>query len=41
MRNYKVPDSSAGDAAMAKFKEELLVQKRKEEYENFLRYDGF
>lgn len=38
MRGYKVPDTSSSDAAMAQFKEEIMVQKRKEEYENFLRY---
>ncbi|CAB3403894.1 unnamed protein product [Caenorhabditis bovis] len=37
MRGYKIPDSSAGDKAMANFKEELLANKRKEEYEKFLR----
>lgn len=37
MKGYKVPDSREGDAAMAQFKEQLLAQKRKEEYESFLR----
>ncbi|CAJ0606373.1 unnamed protein product [Cylicocyclus nassatus] len=37
MKGYKVPDSSEGDAAVAKWKEQLLAQKRKEEYEHFLR----
>ncbi|KAK5977723.1 hypothetical protein GCK32_004023 [Trichostrongylus colubriformis] len=37
MKGYKVPDSKENDAAMAQFKEQLLAQKRKEEYESFLR----
>ncbi|KAK0405022.1 hypothetical protein QR680_017764 [Steinernema hermaphroditum] len=37
MKGYKVPDSSSGDAAMAVFKEQIVEQKRKEEYEKFLR----
>ncbi|GMS82666.1 hypothetical protein PENTCL1PPCAC_4841, partial [Pristionchus entomophagus] len=37
MRGYKVPETTAGDEAMAKFKEEITVQKRKEEYERFLK----
>lgn len=37
MKGYKVPDSREGDAAIARWKEQLLAQKRKEEYEHFLR----
>ncbi|CAD6198269.1 unnamed protein product [Caenorhabditis auriculariae] len=37
MKGYKVPDSSSGDKAIADFKEQLLAQKRKDEYESFLR----
>ncbi|UMM19599.1 hypothetical protein L5515_015123 [Caenorhabditis briggsae] len=37
MRGYRIPDSSQGDKAMAEFKEQLLANKRKEEYEAFLR----
>ncbi|CAI4232538.1 unnamed protein product [Auanema sp. JU1783] len=37
MRGYRVPDNIEGDKAMADFKEQISVQKRKEEYEKFLR----
>ncbi|WKX96984.1 hypothetical protein Q1695_012996 [Nippostrongylus brasiliensis] len=37
MKGYRVPDSREGDEAMAKFKEQILAQKRKDEYEAFLR----
>ncbi|ETN78543.1 hypothetical protein RB195_018237 [Necator americanus] len=37
MKGYKVPDSREGDDAIAQWKKQLLAQKRKEEYENFLR----
>ncbi|GMT13067.1 hypothetical protein PFISCL1PPCAC_4364, partial [Pristionchus fissidentatus] len=37
MRGYKMPETTAGDEAMAKFKEEITVQKRKEEYERFIK----
>ncbi|VDO98578.1 unnamed protein product [Heligmosomoides polygyrus] len=37
MRGYRVPDSREGDEEIARFKEQLLAQKRKDEYESFLR----
>ncbi|KAE9554939.1 hypothetical protein FO519_001836 [Halicephalobus sp. NKZ332] len=37
MRNYKLPDTSEGDAKMALWKEELQEDRRKREYEMFLR----
>uniref|UniRef100_A0A0M3IDZ2 Transmembrane protein n=1 Tax=Ascaris lumbricoides TaxID=6252 RepID=A0A0M3IDZ2_ASCLU len=37
MRNYRMPDSTAGDAEVLAFKEMLAEERRKEEYEAFLR----
>uniref|UniRef100_A0A0K0CW83 Protein PET100 homolog, mitochondrial n=1 Tax=Angiostrongylus cantonensis TaxID=6313 RepID=A0A0K0CW83_ANGCA len=37
MKGYKFPDTREGDAAIAQFKEQLLAEKRKKEYEAFLR----
>ncbi|CAJ0963222.1 unnamed protein product, partial [Mesorhabditis belari] len=37
MRNYKVADTTENDEAFAKWKEQMQVQRRKEEYEKFLR----
>ena len=37
MRSYKLPDTSEGDAKMALWKEELQEERRKREYEMFLR----
>uniref|UniRef100_A0A0N4ZPY4 Protein PET100 homolog, mitochondrial n=1 Tax=Parastrongyloides trichosuri TaxID=131310 RepID=A0A0N4ZPY4_PARTI len=37
MRNYTIPDTSEGDEAMAKFTQSLAEQKRKADYEKFLR----
>ncbi|GMR35614.1 hypothetical protein PMAYCL1PPCAC_05809, partial [Pristionchus mayeri] len=37
MKGYRIPDTSAGDAAMAELKESIMVKQRKEEYERFLK----
>ncbi|MFH4982581.1 hypothetical protein AB6A40_009290 [Gnathostoma spinigerum] len=36
MKNWKVPQSEEGDAAIKLFKETLNERRRKKEYENFL-----
>uniref|UniRef100_A0AC35TU06 Uncharacterized protein n=1 Tax=Rhabditophanes sp. KR3021 TaxID=114890 RepID=A0AC35TU06_9BILA len=37
MKNYEIPDTSKGDHAMHLFTQSLAEQRRKEEYEKFLR----
>uniref|UniRef100_A0AC34QQ73 Uncharacterized protein n=1 Tax=Panagrolaimus sp. JU765 TaxID=591449 RepID=A0AC34QQ73_9BILA len=37
MKNYKLPNTNDGDAKMMAWKEELQEERRKREYEKFLR----
>lgn len=37
MKGYELPDNREGNAAIAQFKEQILSEKRKKEYEAFLR----
>ena len=37
MKNYKLPNTNDGDAKMMAWKEELQEERRKRDYEKFLR----